>query len=188
MNKTKSQRNTSSFLIYNLGGESTLHPLSVVWVPLSIRGILLNIVPGNVRWIWASCGRCVPLDGGGSSRAMGELADEGRRQQRWFLKVLLSHSVCRCRFPTLPSSASPLSNSRNRHHCDIRACIDFLPSEVLDRIALTLLTSLLVLRLGQSICVFSQRPWCELVRLLTFWDVFMVVDFFRDRPLCVFSL
>lgn len=163
-----------------------MHPLSVVSVPVSIRGVLVNIMPGNARWIWASCGRCVPLDGGGSSRAMGELADEGRRQQRWFLNALLSLSVCRCRFLTLPSSASPLSNSRNRRRCDIRACFDFLPSEVLDRIALSLLTSLLVLRLGQSFCVFSQRPWCELLRLLTFWDVFMVVDFFQRSSLVWF--
>lgn len=113
-----------------------LHPWYIIWegnhthvnmsvesVPLLIRGALVEIMPRNVRWIWASCGRCVPVDGGSSSQATGELSDEGRRRNvglwlLWSRKLSCPSLSLSLLFLTPPSPAS-LSNSRHRRCCGL---------------------------------------------------------------------
>lgn len=55
--------------------------------PLSRGSTRVDFMPRNMRWMWASCGRCVPVDTYGSSEALGKLA-EGRRCDICFFSVI----------------------------------------------------------------------------------------------------
>lgn len=99
---------------------------------------------------------------------MGDLADEGRRCNAglWFLwswKLSCPSLSLSLLFLTRPSSASLLSNSRNRHCCDVPACIDFLPSEVLDQHYYHIYLAIFSFSLVLSLTLFpSSLLCCEL--------------------------
>lgn len=110
---TRFNRITS--LIYDLGGtkqkKATHHVhVSVEPGPLVTWGVLVvEAQPGNMRWMWAGCGRCVPVDGGSSSQC-----DGGRR--RLLCDIWKSSPVPLCLYIWLlsvmsPSSTSPSSTS-----------------------------------------------------------------------------
>lgn len=203
LNKTKSKVNKTTSLTYHL--ESKLHPRPY---GCCTSTILVDNMPGTVRWIWASCGRCVPVDGGSSSQAMGELADEGRRRNAglWFLwswKLScpsLSLSRC-CVWPRLP-----LPRSCQTAETAIAVMCELVSTFYLQKrwtniiivylalvLSLSLFTSLLPLPRAVSwtvyLCFSNVRGvWCSDSWLCgCIWMYLWFLDFLRS-PLVWFSL